>query len=153
MKKKLRRTGVVLLVVLGAIQFWRPARNLAPGPGPNDIHVKHPVPVRVQALLKRACYDCHSNDTRYPWYAEVQPVRWWLDRHINQGRMDLNFSEFGSYTSKKATRRMDALVEEVSDHRMPLPSYTWMHPEARLTPDEIKLLVKWAEDLRDEITP
>ena len=64
------------MVLFLAVQFWRPVRNEAAAPGPNDINVKHPVPANVQALLKRACYDCHSNNTRYPWYAEVQPVRW-----------------------------------------------------------------------------
>lgn len=149
----LKKTFLALLVVFVAAQFWRPARNLSSAPTPNDINVKHPTPASVQALLKRACYDCHSNNTRYPWYAEVQPVRWWLERHIHKAKEDLNFSEFGSYAPKRATRRLEALADEVADKRMPLPSYTWMHPEARLTPDEIKLLVDWAEELRDDIAP
>ena len=153
MKKFFRRALPVLLVLFIAAQFWRPSRNEAAGTGLNDINVNHPVPANVQAVLQRACYDCHSNNTHYPWYAEVQPIRWWLDRHINKGREDLNFSVFGSYTAKRATRRMETLADEVADHRMPLKSYTWMHPEARLTPEEIKLLVNWADGLRDEIAP
>jgi hypothetical protein len=143
--------GLLLLFV--AAQFWRPARNAAAAPGPNDINVKHPVPAKVQALLQRACYDCHSNNTHYPWYAAVQPVRWWLDGHINEGKQHLDFSDFGSYTAKRAAKRLEEVDDEVTDHRMPLPSYIWMHPAARLTPDEIKLLANWAESLRDEIAP
>src|SRR5262245_36924782 len=124
MKKLFRRTALVLVALLCAAQFWRPARNESVASGPNDLSVKHPAPAKVQALLQRACYDCHSNRTAYPWYAEVQPVRWWLDCHIDHGKQDLNFSEFGAYTSKQAVRRLDAIVEEVSDKRMPLKSYT-----------------------------
>ncbi len=153
MKKFFRRVGIGLLLLLLASQFWRPAKNEAATPGPNDINVKHPVPAKVQALLQRACYDCHSNNTHYPWYAEVQPVRWWLDRHIKEGKRRLDFSEFNSYTAKRAAKKLEEVDDEVTDHRMPLKSYTWVHPGARLTPDEIKLLANWAESLRDEIAP
>ena len=153
MKKFFRRAGIGLLFLLLAAQFWRPARNKAAAPGPNDINVKHPVPAKVQALLRRACYDCHSNNTHYPWYAEVQPMRWWLDGHINEGKRRLDFSEFGSYTAKRAAKKLEEVDDEVTDRRMPQKSYTWVHPEARLTPDEIKLLANWAESLRDEIAP
>ncbi len=142
-----------LLLLLAAAQFVRPARNLSAGPGPNDINVKHPLPAGVRTVLERACYDCHSNHTRYPWYAEVQPVRWWLDSHIHDGQRHLNFSEFGSYSDKKAGKKLDAIIDEVEQHTMPLKSYTWVHTDARLTPAEIKLLSDWAEGLRDEIVP
>lgn len=134
-----------------AVQFVRPARNLAAGPGPDDINVRYPVPVDVQAVLKRACYDCHSNTTSYPWYAEVQPVRWWLDSHIADGRRHLNFSEFGAYTAKRGARKAEEIADEVEHREMPLKSYTWMHSEARLTPAEIKLVVDWANGLLDQM--
>src|SRR6267142_1784670 len=92
--------GLALLLV--AIQFYRPARNLSAAPGPNDINVKHPLPPAVKTLLANACYDCHSNNTRYPWYADVQPIAWWLGRHIDEGKRHLNFSEFGRYPPKRA---------------------------------------------------
>jgi len=142
-----------LVVLLAAAQFVRPARNQAAIPSPNDISVKHPVPSNVQALLHRACYDCHSNTTRYPWYAEVQPVRWWLDDHIADARRHLNFSEFGTYPAKRAAKKAEEIADNVAHREMPLKSYTWMHPEARLTPEEIKLVTEWAEKLHDEIAP
>ena len=133
-----------LLVGLLVAQLVRPARNLSVIPGPNDISVKHPVPPAVQGLLQRACYDCHSNNTKYPWYAEVQPVRWWLDSHIKDGKRHLDFSEFGAYSAKRANHKMKQTAEQVESGKMPLPSYTWMHPEARLTPAEVKLIADWA---------
>jgi len=133
-----------LVVGLLAAQLVRPARNLSVIPGPNDISVKQAVPPAVQGLLQRACYDCHSNNTKYPWYSEVQPVRWWLDSHIKDGKRHLDFSEFGTYTAKRANHKMKQTAEQVESGEMPLPSYTWMHPEARLTPQEVKLLADWA---------
>jgi len=142
-----------LLVGLVAIQFIRPARNLSTELGPQDISVKHPVPAPVQGLLQRACYDCHSNNTHYPWYAEVQPVSWWLTRHVDDGKRHLDFSAFGTYTPKRAGKKIEQIADEVEHREMPLKSYTWMHPEARLTAAEIKLIVDWANDLHDRIAP
>ena len=153
MKRFFRRAAIGLFVVLVAVQFWHPARNEATAPGPNDINVKHPVPPRVQLLLQHACYDCHSNHTHYPWYASVQPVAWWLTKHVNDGKRHLDFSEFGAYTPKRAASKLSDLVNEVEEHSMPLKSYTWMHPEARLTPEEIKLITDWADGLQDELAP
>lgn len=153
MKKFLRRAVPVALGLLVLIQFWRPARNEATTRGPDDINVKHPVPADVQALLQRACYDCHSNHTNYPWYANVQPVGWWLTSHVNDGKRHLDFSAFGAYSPKRAAAKLAEIADEVEQHAMPLPSYTWMHPEARLTPAEIKRLTDWAEALHDEIAP
>ena len=153
MKRKLKITGGLLFALLGAIQFVQPARNTAAGPGPDDINVKHPVPPPVLSLLQGACYDCHSNNTVYPWYARVQPVGWWLARHVQDGRRHLDFSAFGTYPPKRAASKLNDLVNELEQHSMPLPSYTWMHPAARLTPAQVKLITDWAEGLEDEISP
>ena len=150
-QKILRLTALTLLVGLVAIQFIRPAQNLATGPQPHDIAAKYAVPADVHGLLQRACYDCHSNTTKYPWYAAIQPVAWWLDAHVRDGKRHLNFSEFGGLTTKRAVSKLDEVIAEVEDGRMPLKSYTPMHPEARLTPDDIKKLVAWAEALSDEL--
>ena len=149
----IRKILLGLAVILVAIQFVRPARNESAGPGPNDIAAKHPVPADVAALLRRACYDCHSNNTKYPWYAAVQPVGWWLASHVNDGKRHLDFSAFAAYTPKRAKTKAGEIVDEVEQKKMPLRSYTWAHPEARLTPAEIRLVVAWAEDLEAEINP
>jgi hypothetical protein len=140
------------LVVPLAAQFVRPQKNLAATTGPNDINVRHPVPAGVQTVLQRACYDCHSNHTNYPWYAGVQPVGWWLNQHVNDGRRHLNFSEFGAYPAGRAAKKMAQVTDEVEQHTMPLKSYTWMHAGARLSPAEIKLLADWAESVQKEIS-
>lgn len=147
----IKKIAALLVALLVAAQFIRPDRNLSSAPGPNDLNVKYYVPANVSSVLKRACYDCHSNSTRYPWYAEVQPVRWWLDQHIADGKRHLNFSEFATYSTKRAVKKTEEIADAVEHREMPLKSYTWVHAEARLTPEEIKLLVAWANDLHDQI--
>lgn len=144
----------ILLALLGLVliaQFVRPAKNASAGTGPNDITTRHPVPANVSALLQRACYDCHSNHTHYPWYAAVQPVGWWLAKHVKDGKRHLNFSEFAAYTPKRAQTKAGEIIDEVEQKKMPLKSYTWMHPDSRLTPEEIRLITDWAEELEAKI--
>ena len=105
----------------------------------------------VQAILRRACYDCHSNHTNYPWYAAVQPVGWWLNDHVAEGKGELNFSEFATYSTKRAVRKLRSTADEVRERHMPLKSYLLMHGEAKLTDADVTLLATWAEDLADEI--
>ncbi len=93
MKKFFKRLFLVLLFALIVIQFFRPAKNKSEGMSKNDITTLYAVPENVQSILKTSCYDCHSNNTVYPWYSQVQPVAWWLDGHIKDGKKDLNFSE------------------------------------------------------------
>lgn len=138
-------------VLLAVAQFVRPARNVSAMVSPNDINVRYPVPAAVQPLLQRSCYDCHSNNTRYPWYAEVQPVRWWLDRHINDAKRHLNFSEYSAYPVKRAAKKAEEIASELKEHEMPLPSYLWLHAEARLTDADIALLTAWSQQLHAQV--
>lgn len=134
-----------LLVVAQAI---RPMNNRGTVAGPNHLSQLAPIPAEVETLLQRACYDCHSNATNYPWYANLQPVGWWLEQHVRDGKKHLNFSEFTTYSLKRATHKLEEVAEEVREHKMPLPSYTRMHPEAKLTEDEIQTLAAWAINTR-----
>lgn len=148
----LKTSLLVFAVLLVGVQFVRPAKNLAPGaPGPDDLTVLRPPPAEVQATLERACFDCHSNHTRYPWYAEIQPVGWWLAHHVKEGKAHLNFSTFGTYSAKRQARKLEELIDEVETGHMPLPSYTWTHADARLTPAEIKALTDWAASVQDNL--
>jgi len=145
MKFKLLLALAALLLV---IQVFRPAKNLGvaePFTGPHEITVLHPASPEVKQILAVACYDCHSNRTRYPWYAEVQPVSWWLANHIRDGKRHLNFSEFGTYNAKRQAKKLDEIVDEVKDHGMPLSSYTLVHADARLTEAQIAALCRWVE--------
>ncbi len=140
---------IALLVVLIVIQFIRPTRNISNLDGPNEISKKYTVPTEVQSILKQSCYDCHSNNTNYPWYANVQPVGWWIQyTHINDGKKHLNFSEYAGYPEKRAKRKFEEIVDEVKEGGMPLGTYTFMHHEAVLTPEQSKALTDWAESLK-----
>src|SRR5471032_791043 len=108
MKRKIKMVLLGLLPILVAIQFARPTKNLGGPPGPNDLMVKYAPPPAVRQVLTVACYDCHSNHTRYPWYAEVQPVGWWLESHVNDAKHAVNFSEFATYSTKRQLRTLDS---------------------------------------------
>jgi hypothetical protein len=151
MKKALRFTGLGLLLTLIAVQFVRSPRNTGVAEGPSSIVAVHPVPADVHRILTRACYDCHSNSTKYPWYAAVQPAGWWLNRHVTQGRAELNFSEFAAYSRKRAVRKLNQMADEVRERHMPLKSYRLLHGEAKLTDADIALVSNWAEDLANAI--
>lgn len=122
------KTSAKVLLGLGALlvvaQAIRPMSNHGTIVGPDHITKLAPMPAEVDAILQRACYDCHSNATTYPWYANIQPVGWWLEKHVRDGKRHLNFSEFATYSAKRATRKLEETVEEVREHRMPLASYT-----------------------------
>ncbi len=142
-----------LVVVLVVLQFIRPTRNESAGVSASDITTAYTVPEDVQAILKKACYDCHSNNTRYPWYTNIQPVGLWMQRHVNEGKGELNFSEFASYKPKRQAHKMKELAEQVQEGEMPLGSYTWIHKDAILTDAEKQTLVNWAHQLEAQITP
>ncbi|MDX2245717.1 MAG: heme-binding domain-containing protein [Bacteroidia bacterium] len=149
MKKKIL---FVLVAVLVGIQFFRPARNTS-GESKNDISTKYPVPEEVASLLKVACNDCHSNKTVYPWYSNIQPLGWWLNSHITDGKRHLNFSEFTSLRIAIQNHKFEETIEMVKEGEMPLESYTMMglHSEAKLSDAQRELLVKWAETQMDTL--
>ncbi len=128
--KNFKRILVILLIVLILIQFIHPERNLSASPSPAGISTIYPVSANVGTILKEACYDCHSNNTRYPWYANVQPVAWWLDDHTREGKRGLNFSEFASYRIGRQYRKLEQVIDEVKKGDMPLQSYTLIHTDA-----------------------
>ena len=141
-----------LLILLVIIQFFRPEKNINAGPFANDITTKYPVPAPVADVLKTACYDCHSNNTAYPWYNNLQPVAWWLKNHVDEGKREINFNEFASYEPKKARRKLHEVAEQVEKGEMPLESYTLIHKNAILNEGQKKLVADWAKSLRDSIT-
>lgn len=142
---------IVLLIVFVLIQFIRPPKNKSDVISSNDISTKYPVPDSVQQILKVACNDCHSNNTRYPWYAEIQPVGWWLSNHIKDGKRGLNFSEFTSYRIRKQFHRLDDINELVKKNEMPIGYYTIIHKDATLTKRQKLILANWAEALKGTI--
>lgn len=148
MKKKI---GWALLIIIVVIQFIRPEKNKAATVSANNISQHYAVPPEVDKILSRACNDCHSNNTNYPWYSNIQPVGWWLANHVKEGKEHLNFSEFASYEPKRQHHKLEEVLEMVKENEMPLDSYLWIHDEAKLTADEKKTLLLWASVLADQI--
>ena len=151
MKKFFKRLLLFLLVVFIFIQFFHPVKNKSASPEPNNIAMKYHIPPRVQIILENSCYDCHSNNTRYPWYNNIQPVAWWLNDHIKSAKEALNFSEFSSYPINEQYKRFDDLNDEVKKGDMPLPSYTWIHRSSILSDSERLLIANWVLSTRDSM--
>ena len=149
MKKKIFVALVILLVV---IQFFRPTKNLS-DERTYDVSTKYNVSEEVSSVLKVACNDCHSNKTEYPWYAEIQPIAWWLNGHVTHGKGHLNFSAFTSRPIAIQYHKFEETIEMVKEGEMPLGSYTWLglHPEASITAEQRLILVKWAEAQMDSL--
>lgn len=100
-------------------------------------------PAEMASLIKDACYDCHSYQTEYPWYAKISPVSFWIQGHINGGRQHLNFSEWTAYPAEKAAHKLEECYEEVEELHMPMKSYTWLHPEAQLSEAQVGAMAQW----------
>ncbi len=150
--KWIKKILVVLLIVFIAIQFIRPERNKTNGKMDTDISKIVQMPDSVAFSLKNACYDCHSNNTAYPWYMNIQPLGWMMAKHIKEGKAELNFSEFGSYSSRQQTSKLTGIGNSIKDNSMPLESYTWMHKNARLSQDEKNMILNWTQQAKDSLT-
>ena len=144
-----RKILIVLLAALVIIQFIHPNKNKAEGTQPNYIGNTFAIPADVKTILAKACNDCHSNNTRYPWYANFQPVHWWLDKHIKQGKRGLNFDEYTSRSLRFQYHKMEDVIEQLKDGGMPLKSYTWIHKDAKLTAEDKTKITGWAESVMD----
>jgi len=110
--------------------------------GNNSVEINPPN--TVHALLQRACYDCHSNSVIYPWYAHIAPLSWYIKRHVKEGRKRLNFSQWKTYDPSQQQKLLEKIPKAIRI-RMPLPDYLWLHPEAKLSNEDKKLLRNWAK--------
>lgn len=144
-----RKIMYVLLAAFIVIQFIHPAKNTSKGLQPNTIGNNYAIPADVKTILGKACNDCHSNNTRYPWYAKIQPVDWWLNKHVVDGKKDLNFDEFTNRAPRYQYHKMEEVIEMVKEREMPLKSYTWTHKDARLNSNEREKLTGWAQSVMD----
>ncbi len=151
MKKVLKTIGWLLLIALIAIQFFHPKKNINEGDQPNAISKKFPVSADVKIILDKACMDCHSNNTRYPWYNNIQPVAWWLNNHVIDGKKELNFDEYITRRPRFQYRRMEQTIDLVKKKEMPLDSYTWTHKDAILTEEEKTKLYDWAKSVMNAL--
>lgn len=152
-KKILKVVVLVIFIAFVAIQFIRPDFSNPPVVQTETLEASTQVPENVEAILTRSCADCHSNQTKYPWYSYIQPSANFLSGHISEGRRELNFSVFNTYEARKKSRKLEEMCEQVKYREMPLPSYLWIHWDAKLSDDEIKILCEWTESERARLTP
>jgi hypothetical protein len=144
---RIKKILLVILIVFIAIQFIQPERNYSGQVLPTDISNIYIIPENVHILLKNACYDCHSNNTDYPFHCFIQPIRWEIERDIKNGKEKLNFSEFGSYSPRRRISKWVDIEKRIKDGTMPLSSYKLMHKKARLNKEEKELLINWIEKI------
>jgi hypothetical protein len=139
-------------IVFIAIQFFRPVLNKSNQVPDTDISKIVTTSDSVLFFLKNACYDCHSNNTIYTWYSNIQPMGWLMANHIRKGKKELNFSEFGSYSQRRQLSKLDGITNSMKDNIMPLKSYKIMHKNAQLSTSEKALLINWVQRARDSIS-
>lgn len=149
MKKFLKVVGWIILIAFIGIQFFRPAKNLEASVSANHISNLAAIPADVNTILEKACNDCHTNNSKYPWYFNIQPVGIWMNGHIKEAKSKLNFSEYTDKRPRYKYHKMEEVVEMVEDDKMPLPSYTWTHKDAVLTPEEKTKLIDWANSVME----
>lgn len=139
---------MALFIVIQAIQ---PAKNTGSASGPKDIASVIQVPNDVMTVMKKSCYDCHSDSTYYPWYDNITPVNWWVAHHINEGKRELNFTVFGDYSPRRKAKKLEESAKQIEKDEMPLQSYLIMHSDAKLSEAQKKLLIDWFKAARAAI--
>ena len=146
-----RKIGVIILIIIIAIQFIRPAHNSSAADPAKQISAVVQVPDSIQQILKVSCYDCHSNNTRYPWYSNIQPVGWWLANHVNDGKGSVNFDQFATYDRDDQKHAMKDIYKSIEKGYMPLKSYLIIHKDALLSEGQKKQLLNWARSASEEL--
>lgn len=134
-----------LLITLTVLQFFQSDKDNNEVFSTQNIKTVVPVPDTVMHLLKAACYDCHSNNTSYPWYTNIQPIGWWLKKHITEGKQTLNFEAFAQYEKEKMLDKLKEIKKSQQQGWMPLSSYTTIHKNAILNKSQKTLIINWTD--------
>ncbi|MDP3352443.1 MAG: heme-binding domain-containing protein [Flavobacteriaceae bacterium] len=143
--------GIILAVVMAGIQLIPVNYNQTEEISEKDIFTVYTISKEAETMLKKACYDCHSNNTNYPWYNKIQPISWFLSNHIIKGKQELNFSEFGLYSKRKQKSKLSGIENQINDGKMPLKSYKLLHKEARLNKLEKEEISKMVKNLSNQL--
>jgi hypothetical protein len=151
MKKFFKWFISVIGVAFITMQFFGPAKTNPPVDEAKSIQANARLTPEVSAILTRACQDCHSHQTRWPWYSHIAPVSWFLVDHVTEARKELNFSEWASYTPKRMRKKLEEMSEEVEAGAMPLKSYLLLHGDAKLSPAEVQALMAWTAAERQRL--
>jgi len=151
MKKYIKIIGIILLVVFIGIQFMPKNYNESDTVLATDFMTTFDVPKNIETQLIASCYDCHSNNTYYPWYNKIQPVAWFMEDHINEAKEELNFSEFGDYSKRRQKSKLKSIMSQIRDDEMPLWEYTIMHSDAKLSEQDKLMLDTWLNNIREDL--
>lgn len=135
--------AVLVVAIVLVIQVIPVERNVSTVPPGQSFEKTEKVPANVAAILKVSCYDCHSNNTRYPWYSVLQPGAWFMARHIKKGKEELNLDEFNDYSKRRKKAKIKSIISQIEKEEMPLKSYLLLHPDAGLTPNKKKVLLQF----------
>ncbi|KKM63346.1 hypothetical protein LCGC14_1512340 [marine sediment metagenome] len=141
----------MLLVGFVGIQFFPTSRNQSETLPKIDFMVVNNVPKQVEITITTSCYDCHSNNTEYPWYNKVQPVAWFLEDHVKQGKEELNFNEWADYSSRRKNSKLKSIISQIEDDEMPLFSYTIVHGDAKLSEGQKKEIISYMTQLKKDL--
>jgi hypothetical protein len=143
--------SIIVVIAIVGLQFIPNLHNTSSIIASTDfIQICKPTE-RVTEILKSSCYNCHSNNTYYPWYSKIQPVGFYLERHIKEGKENLNFSEFGNYSVRRQKSKISSMINQIEKNTMPLPSYTLVHRDAKLTIEDKRVVTEFLESLKDSL--
>lgn len=151
MKNTLKFVVIGFFIFFIALQFIRPDQINPAITETETLESAAQIPGNVATIFERSCSDCHTNKTAYPFYAKITPFNWFLARHIEDGRRELNFSIWNTYESRRKRRKLEQICEQITDGEMPLPSYLWIHRAAKLSDGDVKILCEWTESEKEKI--
>lgn len=139
---------LILLILFIGVQFIPKDDNRQLRISKYDIRSLYIIPDNTLKIIEKSCFDCHSNNTDYPWYSKIQPVRYFLDNHISEGKSMLNFSEFGNYSERRKRNKIRSIISQIQEDKMPISTYTIIHREADLSNQDKKIVIDWFNSIK-----
>ena len=151
MKKSIKKILFIGLIIFLLMQLYQPARNQSyEQVNTADFTSICKVPKNIETILRTSCYDCHSNNTNYPLYSYIQPARFFMESHIKEGKENLNFNEWGTYSKRKQNNKFDRISKQIKSNEMPLRSYTLIHKDAVLNTTQKEIIISWINTLNND---
>ncbi|MDD7913313.1 heme-binding domain-containing protein [Polaribacter ponticola] len=149
--KTVKVIALIFLIAFVGIQFIPTTLNQSKNVLKSDFLLVNNAPKIIRKALENSCYDCHSNNTIYPWYSKIQPAAWFLENHIKEGKKELNFSDWTTYSDRRKKSKLKSIISQIKDDQMPLTSYTLIHNNAILSSKEKMVLYKYMNMLNDSL--
>ena len=143
--------AIIALVIFVGMQCIPTERNQSDVVPITDFMLVNKVPNVIKKKLQVSCYDCHSNNTAYPWYNKIQPIAWFLEDHVNNGKAELNFSEWDALSNRRKGSKLRSIIKQMESDKMPLESYTLIHKEAAFSEKDKTTIIKWITQLKDSL--